>query len=39
MCKTYDVKVGTVGYDEEESILFPTEEEAEEYFKEKESED
>lgn len=36
MCKTYDVKYGTIGYDDEEKILFPTEAEAEEYFREKE---
>lgn len=36
MCKTYDVKCGHIGYDDEERILFPTEEEAEEYFREKE---
>ena len=36
MYKTYDVKVGTIGYDEEEKLLFPTEEEADEYFQEKE---
>ena len=39
MCKTYDVKCGTIGYDDKEKLLFPTEEEAEEYFKEKEDED
>lgn len=45
MCiKTYDVKVGTVGIlpDGNETMLFPTEEEATEYIRdleEKESED
>lgn len=37
--QTYDVKCGTIGYDENEKILFPTEEEAEEYFKEKEKDE
>ena len=39
MCKTYDVKNGTIGYDDEEKLLFPTEEEAIQYFREKEDED
>lgn len=41
MLKTYDVKCGTVGImDDGKKILFPTEQEAEEYYNEiKESED
>ena len=39
MHKTFDVKVGYVGYDEKERILFPTEEEADEYFQNEDEED
>lgn len=41
MLKTYDVKCGTVGIlpDGDETMLFPTEEEAIEYIREKEQED
>ena len=41
MLKTYDVKCGTVGIlqDGDETILFPTEEEAIEYLREQEEED
>ena len=39
MCKTYDVKCGTVGIlpDGKKTLLFPTENEAEEYIKELEN--
>ena len=37
--KSFDVKYGTVAYDDEESRLFPTEQEAEEYFEEKRKEE
>ena len=36
MYKSFDVKVGTIAYDKEEKLLFPTEQEAEEYFRDKE---
>lgn len=41
MCKTYDVKCGTVGIlpDGKKTILFPTEEEAVEYIREQEQEE
>ena len=41
MFKTYDVKCGTIGIlpDGKETMLFPTEDEAIEYLKEKEKED
>lgn len=41
MCKTYDVKCGTVAVlpDGNETMLFPTEEEAIEYIREQEEED
>ena len=40
MLKTYDVKCGTVGIiDDGKKILFPTEEEAEEYYEEMNSEE
>ena len=41
MLKTYDVKCGTVGISPsgDETMLFPTEEEAIEYLKEQEGED
>ena len=38
MCKTYDVKDGFIGYDNEERHLFPTDDEAVEYFREKKKE-
>lgn len=37
--KTYMIGTGTIGYDKEEKMEFPTEEEAIEYFREKEKED